>query len=574
MLRISIYVMFSVLSISKAAANEYTQICTNPQPQICRGTTDLHKDVVTTLNKKLNTAKSNLLKRAGYKNWRQLIEAQLNKSGFAVNSYSMTLLKSLTNSGQDDVPLARVYMPLAQCQSKVDSLIRLADSTEDELEQLELAKQMWSEVQAYRKEMQKWFERDANASAQLVSEFSYACSEGYSPEDFGYEADDVPQLTWICDQIERSKVSISLAVKSGQMNFQFLNLIRKILQLNTRQTLRSNFGEELEDSLNGTGSSQHLYYVTQPTSGEDACSGTSDESNALRRVLSAKIRSEVLKLYRSEDFVNELLNQFYPQDLGVKVDADFRNIKQKFNQVIARWPLGTAQGNRMAKIAADVKLSWPRANPKMFELDPGSGLRVLRESSTSANLTMVSMFFSDLGLSNFTMPNAFFVNKGMMSNKSTVVILPYFVELYRRNPNYMIPVLSHELGHQFDFNIQALQLLNLDKVYGNLISCLSKPDSIGMTRNQYGESIADFIASEIIAESLSSSVAANRKMVADSMMADCLFHELSGTMGADHGDYPHPYSYLRMAGIFLANPLLRAKIGCTKPQPRFRTCHL
>ena len=219
------------------------------------------------------------------------------------------------------------------------------------------------------------------------------------------------------------------------------------------------------------------------------------------------------------------------------------------------------------------RFSWLE-KPKPENYEKKKGILSLKESFIPSN---VSIIFEDPSLSHFTSYNAGYMpplSANFQEKEESIELYPAKLHLLRKNPFSFFATVAHEIGHKVSIggssSIKDSQLLS---EYKDLLTCYKDKKSIKIQTNQYPETLADYISSEVLARQVSKLPLEKRKQaILSAMEAGCMFNEFEGSDLNYKRNHPHPS--LRVSGIYGANPSIRRMLGCQGDSPFFKTCGL
>jgi hypothetical protein len=166
-------------------------------------------------------------------------------------------------------------------------------------------------------------------------------------------------------------------------------------------------------------------------------------------------------------------------------------------------------------------------------------------------------------------PNIIF---GVQHSPEGIELEPYMLLALRSTPAMPLFVIAHEVGHKIGPIMSRINGHDVSHHYHDLLQCYRDPGSIGLKSGQEEETIADYIASEIVAREISRLPESRRK---DAVMASIQF--LCGTQYASNSlkvDGSHPSPIYRASGIIGGNPRIRSLLNCSSDSSKYKTCGL
>lgn len=302
-----------------------------------------------------------------------------------------------------------------------------------------------------------------------------------------------------------------------------------------------------------------------------------DDSTLLTGIAKSEQAQILQKMYSSQPVIESLLASHYSEDKKQKTMALFEQIKTEVQRLTDRIIGDENLRSKVKSKYQSLKLGWlDKPADSEYKIDPQTGLRYLDLSDSSFNL--MAKAFGDPSLSFFTTLNAFYMPDltiGEMFFSSSVNIMPAFMWMIDHNPEGVLSVMAHEVGHQIGPQMSFINGHDLRPTHKPMLQCLAQPDSIYMQANQGDESISDMIAAEVLAQiaSNSSDLSERLRYIQSGVQTYCLMDMMEQQESSirTRGDV-HPNPYLRVGGLFGANSSLRKVLGCQKDSKNYRTC--
>lgn len=291
------------------------------------------------------------------------------------------------------------------------------------------------------------------------------------------------------------------------------------------------------------------------------------------------------KINSTKPTIEALTSLIYNKQSLKRADTLFNGAKEVLEKMIGKGGMGNkiSKGDNMNKILqsyAAIRPFRPQPlNNSFFTKDPKTNVLLLDPHKMPSDDDFL-LSFLDPSLSFFKELNAYYmpyIQYGEQVTHSSIVMLPSFLVLAEDNPFAYLEVVAHELGHNIGPQIARDNGFNLKETYEDLLSCYKSGDSIRMSGDQHDEVISDYISSEVLVWYIGQLPKEKQKdATIQSLQATCMFEATDLIAGHDalYLDGTHPTGYLRLNGIYGANPKLRSLLGCEQPSPLFKNCKL
>jgi hypothetical protein len=289
-------------------------------------------------------------------------------------------------------------------------------------------------------------------------------------------------------------------------------------------------------------------------------------------------QSLVLDIAKSKNVVEHMIDSYYSPERKTTVLEIFNSSKNDIKELLPRITKDSKKLEKIAKGYDQVKLAWlEKPQESLYEKSKKTGLTILKENPDYYD--EVAMAFSDPRLSYFTEINAFYtpiIMEGQdVAAIDTVHMMPYFLKTAENNKYGFMSVVAHEAGHKIGPMVSKANGHDLNPEWQELIDCYRSSDSIKLSSNQKDETIADYIASEVLAKEIEKlNPSDRREAFKNSMSAFCIFSDASICNHIMALDEAHPENIFRINGIYAANPKLREVIGCSGISSNYKSCSL
>jgi hypothetical protein len=303
-----------------------------------------------------------------------------------------------------------------------------------------------------------------------------------------------------------------------------------------------------------------------------------DLKNAITFAAQKVSQSLVLDMAKSKNVVEHMIDSYYSSARKRVVLEIFNSSKNDIKELLPRITKDSKKLEKISKGYDKVKLAWlEKPEKNLYEKSKKTGLTILKENSDDNDEIVIA--FSDPRLSYFTEINAFYtpiIMEGQdVAAIDVVHMMPYFLKMAENNKYGFMSVVAHEAGHKIGPMVSKFNGHDLNPEWQELIDCYRSSDSIKINSNQKDETIADYIASEVLAKEIGKlNVNERREAFKNSMSAFCLFNDNSVCGHIMTLKQSHPENIFRINGIYAANPKLREVIGCSGISSNYKSCSL
>lgn len=291
-----------------------------------------------------------------------------------------------------------------------------------------------------------------------------------------------------------------------------------------------------------------------------------------------KIVQDYLKtLARSKTTIDSLFQSVYPQE-KLKLAANIFNTIRADAQDVTTLFIKDPKKREPILIAYDSLNVGGIKKPENSDyIKDKNGNYVLAPTSIIKNpADDLSGIYLDPNLTQFIQTNAFYTPSASFGKTQKldeqIVVLPGTLDSIEDNPLEFLSVVAHEAGHKIGPKVSVVNGYDMTEEHKDLLNCYKRSDSIKMEVDMGEEVIADFVSSEVLARQIQKLPKENRQQAVLAAMTNLCVNDAPPHFLAYDGE--HPYSYLRVNGIFGANPSIRRVLGCTKDSPKFKSCGL
>lgn len=558
--------LVSLLSITAKASNE--KICSEPFREICREAMPAHHETLGNLKAITNKVRWDALNRLGYKNWKDFFNKKFKENKLQAPKFSLKKLKVLRSVGGLYLSAEEMVPQISQCEKRVDQLFKGIGAEPP--------------LGAYRKRYGELLQLLTNTRNETLR---MAMSQGHhSIEVFNDIMDDEcdlkdmkPTNREICRSIKGMKKRFLMNQRNEGLDQSFFDEVKRksdSLVTYSKKDSFSSYKKMLKGALKYSDMEELKALYSTSYAAKNFCS-TPGADEAISVSIKAVFKDYLQKVFSSKEVISEIMQAIYTDEIKQILDSDFEVIKNDLMSVVSTWGIDDAVKVQIGDSFSQLKLNWPEMpEDSQFTKDEETGLLVLDESKLT-EFDFIMQTFIDSELSILSTVNAFYMphfSYGKISLKTQVNILPYFIELYKVNPDGVRFVMAHEAGHNIDYNLARVNGFDgLQDFYKELITCYSGHESFNMTFEQSGEALADFLASEVMAKRMNKPNGVNIKLVNESLMPFCAFDEFGGDLDVES---THPEPFFRISAISMANPSVREKLMCKAPQKHFKSCGL
>jgi len=279
---------------------------------------------------------------------------------------------------------------------------------------------------------------------------------------------------------------------------------------------------------------------------------------------------------KSKPAVEALVASVYTDDRLKKTNAIFNQARHDLQDLVQGIVTNGPQRAAITEGYDHLKFLWTTAPPEsMYSKNP-EGVLVLDENKIGLNSGAESLeSFFDPSLSFFQTMNADYMPAMKIGTSyvsgERVNVMPEIMTLIDDHPYLVFEVIGHEEGHKIGKDMSLINGYDLSKVLDPLLDCYRSDTSIRLQPGQEDETLADYFAAELVARAASKLPPEKRTAAILSAMEGYCYFDEEKTFTFNES---HPMPYLRVAGIFGANPSIRRVLGCQGEAAHFQSCGL
>ncbi len=558
------------LSIGANLANAM-DICQQPFEQVCdESAVRSHREIVGKLKGIVRTVRWEALNELGYTNWREFFNSRYAENGLIAPKYNLKKLKVMRGledwwlwklSSSESIP------QIESCEKGVESLFTGLQYNSPLGEFRVRFPKVLDIIRSTRREELRLALSQGKHSIELYNEVMENHCDSKEMKNANKE---------LCEKFKNLKVSFLLAPKKDHLDESLFEKVEETLNQLADNGDHSylSFSEEILKEIKYSSLSnlqkRHFHSYTA----KKFCT-IPGAVKTINTSIKSAFDEYLKKVFSSKPVIEKILTKIYDPSLKSALEEDFSEIKENIVFLVNSWNIPEETKLEIANSFAGLQLNWPTLpENKFFKEDEETGLLILDEQKIPMSNLIISSFV-DPELEILSTVNAFYlphVTFGKVSIHTQVNMLPYFLELYKTNPEGVKFVMAHEAGHNIDFDLAEVNdFEGLQSFYSKIFDCYSSSESFKMSYDQAGETLADFIASEVMSLKMGNQIDENIRIAKKSLAPFCVFDSMKSQLFLS-GSHPEPY--FRISAVSLANPSVRTKLRCETPQENFKSCGL
>lgn len=304
-------------------------------------------------------------------------------------------------------------------------------------------------------------------------------------------------------------------------------------------------------------------------------------SNGVRASAEKVAKDFASEINLSKTVVDSVVGAVYSPDSKTKVDQMFKSSREAIQKIVKSFVADPEKRTKIVNGYDNLQSYWLEKPPANAYKNGPRGNLILDEDKFKPSYARSLMddiftYFSDPTLSHFTTVNANYgpgMSFGSLHQNERVNMMPMFIENINNNPYAFLTAQAHEIGHKIGLKMSQINGYDLTGEYKDLLACYRNSKSIKLVRGQEDETIADYIASEVLARELLKLPEDKREAtLLSSMETFCMFDAKMTNEGNLSCQEVHPDNTLRVSGIFGANPNIRKVLKCESDSSLYKTC--
>ena len=510
---------------------------------------------------RVNRAKEITAKKMGYKDLEEALRARFKAEGLElIEDPDPELMENLTSSKffYVDSPDG-LFKSAQQCDKRSTRLGILIDLSLDVIDlsldgsgdistaerYIELADESQAHITKYQEMDKRFIAKDI---PQFIRDIGEECFFG--------EDDDGGEKEKLCRQFALIKrEGVRLYRLEGHESYEkrakeFVNRYYSLLLLKGYESISSSSSlERVKDKL------------------IESCW----QHNEVLSDYATRVKDDFLtEISTSRTTVESLIADVYSSERRKLANQIYKSVKSDAKDLMPVLISDSEKRGRVLDGFDSLELSW-KSQPEDSKYRRMNAQEVLDEGQVDQEELFM---FWDSSLSFFTEKNASYM-PAFTGKSATVNIMPVIIDTLEKNPISFLAVLAHEVGHEVSPSVATLNGHDLKPEYQQLLSCYRSTKSIKLLHGQADEVTADYIASEILARQINKlPPSKKRDAVFSAMSFFCQFHDEENERYDVYCRGSHPDPYLRISGIYGANPSIRRVLGCKGDSPTFKTCGL
>lgn len=304
------------------------------------------------------------------------------------------------------------------------------------------------------------------------------------------------------------------------------------------------------------------YYESAPGS---ICN---DLNQQLTAATASIIRGFTDTVSASRHTIESILGEYYTSERRARAQAIFEAARSDVKDFVAVLGADAPTRAQVLEQYDNMRIHWREA-PSESEYTPHQGLQVYDPGAFNPDDVY------GFGLTFFTSKNATYspgMTIGVSEHTESIDIHPVMLLEMDENPFLLLQVMAHELGHKLGPQVSRLNGHDLSPKWEELLQCFRGAGSIRMMESQKEEVISDYIAAEVMARHLAQ-LPKEQRLGALAAASQYSCQAEGGLPRLNHVG-SHPDDYLRLSGIYGANPSLRRVLSCEKDSTKFKSCGL